>query len=104
MAVVVSLELVLGVSLILNFLLILYGFTKFVKPRKKVKNQESVNFFGAIIIGYLGGFIGNAFTTSLFEISKGMTLPWFNKAAFIVSAICFVVIFYLLYNRFNESV
>jgi formate/nitrite transporter FocA (FNT family) len=99
------LEIAFGVALILILFMSLLLIGCFIKPRTKPQTAKKTKEFElmiAILIGYLGGILGNAFVISLFEVGRQYQPPWFFPAIFVITSV-FSVVFIIRVFQFIQQ-
>jgi uncharacterized membrane protein YeaQ/YmgE (transglycosylase-associated protein family) len=93
-----------GISLMANLVLGLIAIGILIKaPKKTPKNPEAVKYLGAIILGYLGGIIGNMWVSSIFELSNFYSSFFTVSTTFYVSTAAAIILLWMLNARFQEA-
>ena len=90
-------ELVFGISFVVNFLIGILAFAYLTGIKEKTQEYNSPKYLASLLIGFLGGILGETFLTSLSEFSEQGQLSWFWPGVVFEVAIGTLVIFAILY-------
>lgn len=98
------------ISLLLNLalgFLVVGKYVTDIKPsptRKIPKDIEFVKYCAAILLGFWGGIVGNAFVTAMFKVQESfINTWWFWPAMFIICAIGTILFTLKIYSAIEQA-
>lgn len=104
-----EIQIILAISVMLNLALGFLVVAKYINIRppepsiSRPRDLEFARYSGAILVGFWGGIVGNAFVSSMFEIQKQNTSPWFYTSVFVICAVGGILITLMLYKSIMNA-